>query len=683
MTVEVELVSSWQAVHHLIDEEEGIYGNQASHERDPGKRTARLAGLLRSARRRAAEVEGRGTRQPAANAVRTVARRVVEAERAGGAILTDPGCRWSAVRDIVGGQAGAAAARRGSSAGDHELFRCIDTAFFGGGREAWPGPPPEDGADAHVHLGALRPWEAQWAAIAGRTRPPSDLAANAWLWRYLDGEHAATLVEKAIALRERLIKHLGFEGVPASDPTLDMRLVRRFRHFDQSGPAELTRAARDYVLLRSALRREMLSPPLRGLDDFSGRQRKIFRSAGRVWLGPAGRRRWPMGAVRRSVEGRKRNYCEGIRIYRHVHGCGRYSVRMNVTPDICEWQLYTVLAGVVRAIKRAQLELDGDAGANVVFCFSRSNIRRDAGDPPLEVVLRAWLERILRVLDALGIPRTQAGLDVIGRERDVSAEEWNAVVEAFFAAYRDPGIGVGITFHAGEDFVDPLDGLARVERIVREAERVRRTSLPVRIGHASVLGVDPYALRWKRFDASSRARRSSLEWAIDALDSFHGPAAGREALARAHKDLRDTGSVPVQPSQAERQSFWRLQEWIAGRARKAGIVIESNPTSNLRILGLQTFDEVPFWGLVAQQLCIALGTDDPDTFDTTIHEEYERLAAAFEKRLGLERKNRIPRHLCVGRRSWAEIESRLRDDTRTHALCGAALTPARGGTTRG
>ncbi len=140
------------------------------------------------------------------------------------------------------------------------------------------------------------------------------------------------------------------------------------------------------------------------------------------------------------------------------------------------------------------------------------------------------------------------------------------------------------------------------------------------------------------------ARREALESAIYLSKKRILPESTRTFLYNLQRNLPTSADksesvyVQVEHTKPEREVFLHVHNWLRHELRKKGAVVESNPTSNLRVLGLPGYAWVPFWGLVASGLTVVLGTDNPGIMQTSVEEEYARLRAAFPERLDLERQ---------------------------------------------
>ncbi len=197
-----------------------------------------------------------------------------------------------------------------------------------------------------------------------------------------------------------------------------------------------------------------------------------------------------------------------------------------------------------------------------------------------------------------------------------------------------------ITIHAGEDFYDPWQGLARVFAVKELCDKT------VRIGHGSILGINPYLLKWgqtficplwSRMEALDQASRMAEKAGVDSESVGFIKDLLDDLLQVKGSGIETRLNVAVNHDEQERTIFNSVQQWLIAEFNCCKAVIESNPTSNLRVLGLPSYAWVPFWGLVASELQVILGTDNPGALETTIEDEYTRLASAFEERITLEK----------------------------------------------
>jgi adenosine deaminase len=59
------------------------------------------------------------------------------------------------------------------------------------------------------------------------------------------------------------------------------------------------------------------------------------------------------------------------------------------------------------------------------------------------------------------------------------------------------------------------------------------------------------------------------------------------------------------------------------------IPLEINPTSNVCLKVYRNLEQHPVAHLLRMGLCVTVNSDDPPLFNTTLTQEYDRLAAAF------------------------------------------------------
>lgn len=234
---------------------------------------------------------------------------------------------------------------------------------------------------------------------------------------------------------------------------------------------------------------------------------------------------------------------------------------------------------------------------------------------------------------------------------------------------------LGLTAHAGEDFVDPFTGLREIWEAV-ECLGLRRGD---RMGHAIALSLDPERLRTllrRRAECPEipsvqcgcdnlwRLRKPmgthvlDLAWSheLDRVETHSAHAEIALATARAmgtvpihhaildslrcttyppavaipgvcyldHDTLEPELSTWIEIDEAWLSRFERLRRVVAAKLRGVGIVVESCPTSNCAVANL---DEPPLFGLldIDPPLNIAIATDDPGVLGAWPEHELGRL----------------------------------------------------------
>lgn len=239
---------------------------------------------------------------------------------------------------------------------------------------------------------------------------------------------------------------------------------------------------------------------------------------------------------------------------------------------------------------------------------------------------------------------------------------------------------LGLTVHAGEDFIDPTTGL----REVWEAVDHLKLGDHDRIGHAIALSLDGQRLREllrQRGESEEISTVEALEsgrWRLRKPIGVHVLDVAWSASLRssperaelAHVTSRALGVLPMHRAVHESLSnaafptsvlvpgvcflhhnvlepehwcwvyvddawcsaFEELRQVVIAKVRRTGIVIESCPTSNRVVANL---DEPPIFGLLAiePEIRCAVATDDPGVLDAWPEHELARLDASTRDRV--------------------------------------------------
>ena len=228
-----------------------------------------------------------------------------------------------------------------------------------------------------------------------------------------------------------------------------------------------------------------------------------------------------------------------------------------------------------------------------------------------------------------------------------------------------PYCRLGWTTHVGEDFVDPFTGL----RHIWEAIHSQDMGLGDRLGHTLAAGLDPERLRsWLDRHTCRNGAGNNTNWILQKPLGVHlvdvawrlsrnGTAAAAEwssVAARAFSDshrareaadsitgppwdhrltipdfhfpggdsLDPAAQTPVRMSLADLEEFERIRCELLEEICCCGIVIESCPTSNIAVAGLDSPVTETFLGLA--RLRVVLGTDDPGLFGVSLADELGR-----------------------------------------------------------
>jgi hypothetical protein len=250
------------------------------------------------------------------------------------------------------------------------------------------------------------------------------------------------------------------------------------------------------------------------------------------------------------------------------------------------------------------------------------------------------------------LARTIVGLDFCFFEE---GHPPNAVAPLFARVQADneqrPDQALGIAYHVGEIYYDKS-----LESAVRWCHQAAALGAR-RLGHALALGLDPEVAIGRQAGAheseSAAERLAQIEYDLRYRSGLQalGVPVEKAALERERAELqRRPLSSPVRRLYTlERLAEVRQRQTFAlAQLAELGTVIESCPTSNLRIGGVPAPAQHPLHRFLASPVNLAIGADDPGIFDVTLAHEVDWAAshsgmstARFARRLGSPRRFRL------------------------------------------
>ena len=213
---------------------------------------------------------------------------------------------------------------------------------------------------------------------------------------------------------------------------------------------------------------------------------------------------------------------------------------------------------------------------------------------------------------------------------------------------------LGIVYHVGESYFNK--SLESAIRWCHEAAEMGAE----RLGHAIALGLDPATAIARRPDAHEREpvseRLDQIDYDIEhgtALKHY-GIAVDPVALSGERKKLEKMdveGEVGRSYDAARLEEIRNRQCFVLDRLTELGTVIESCPTSNLRIGAVPDAAHHPIHRFLSSDVNLAICADDPGIFDSPLANEVDWVlthskmdADALEKRLGDPRRFRLDRN---------------------------------------
>lgn len=253
---------------------------------------------------------------------------------------------------------------------------------------------------------------------------------------------------------------------------------------------------------------------------------------------------------------------------------------------------------------------------------------------------------------------TIVGLDFCYFEEGFPPES----TRAFFQRLRHdnelrPGRALDVAYHVGEVYFDK--SLESAVRWCHEAAELGA----IRLGHCTALGLDPAVAIDRKPQAHEcepvGERLAQIRYDLHYKDELEklGVPVDTQALTRELDNLADwPDDNPLRraydPDRLE--AIRRRQDFVLSRLTELDVVVETCPTSNLRIGAVPDPQAHPIHRFLASDVRLAIGADDPGIFDCTLADEVDWVqrhthmdAAALQARLG------DPRHYrCGRRRAW-------------------------------
>ena len=183
-----------------------------------------------------------------------------------------------------------------------------------------------------------------------------------------------------------------------------------------------------------------------------------------------------------------------------------------------------------------------------------------------------------------------------------------------------------VAYHVGESYFDKS-----LESAVRWCHEVAELGAQ-RLGHAIALGLDPMIA------ISRRPQAHEVELVSERLAQIAYDLAHREALA-AYGVRVDAMALVQEEERLERlkgdevvkrpytpqrlAEIRQRQTFVLDRLAELGTVIESCPTSNLRIGGVPASEQHPIHRFLDSDVNLVISADDPGIFDSSLADEVE------------------------------------------------------------
>ncbi len=213
---------------------------------------------------------------------------------------------------------------------------------------------------------------------------------------------------------------------------------------------------------------------------------------------------------------------------------------------------------------------------------------------------------------------------------------------------QHPERALEITYHVGESYFDK--SLESAIRWCHEAAEMGAR----RLGHATALGLDPVVAITRRPDAHAKEQVSERldQIAYDLTHASELSAFGIKVNVSALQTERQTlknrtpEEIVEHPYNPQRlEEIRNRQQFVLNRLTQLGTVIETCPTSNLRIGGVPDPAHHPIHTFLESNVNLVIGADDPGIFDSPLASEIDWALThtnwtpeALDKRLGDPRR---------------------------------------------
>jgi hypothetical protein len=206
-----------------------------------------------------------------------------------------------------------------------------------------------------------------------------------------------------------------------------------------------------------------------------------------------------------------------------------------------------------------------------------------------------------------------------------------ATVRDFFAMLHAdnanrPERALEVAYHVGESYFDKS-----LESAVRWCHEVAEMGAR-RLGHAIALGLDPAIAIDRRPQAhevelvSERLAQIEYDLAYRERLAAYGVAVERAVLEQEREELGRMAENEVVERPYSPQRFHeirRRQDFVLDQLAGLGTVIESCPTSNLRIGGVPDPKHHPIHRFLRSDVNLVISADDPGIFDSTLADEVD------------------------------------------------------------
>ena len=220
------------------------------------------------------------------------------------------------------------------------------------------------------------------------------------------------------------------------------------------------------------------------------------------------------------------------------------------------------------------------------------------------------------------------GIDFCNQEEGYPPEKKRAFCQKVLQDNRkDHSKSLAILYHVGESYGDKS-----VESAVRWIVQAARMGAH-RLGHAVALGIPPELYLGKKRKEDIEECLAQLAFEVENADSLN--AAGykvnidrietEKQKLKIEKEKKTEHWIIHEYNEKRIKALWFFQNWAMEELKKTSVIIESCPTSNLKICALASPANHPLLRFLKNNLKLVIASDDPGILDTNIEAEYQRI----------------------------------------------------------
>jgi adenosine deaminase len=191
---------------------------------------------------------------------------------------------------------------------------------------------------------------------------------------------------------------------------------------------------------------------------------------------------------------------------------------------------------------------------------------------------------------------------------------------------KNPQRALDIVYHVGESYFDKS-----LESAIRWCHEAAEMGVK-RLGHATALGLPPHIAITRRPNAhvqelvSERLDQIAYDLTHKADLAHYGITVDTNALHTEQQSLKNKAPNDLiertyHPQRLE--DIQKRQQYVLNRLAQLGTVIETCPTSNLRIGGVPDPAHHPIHTFLKSNVNLAIGADDPGIFDSPLANEID------------------------------------------------------------